>query len=171
MTLQDFDRAVATSLMSLNRKRFFRRAGAAGFAAAFLATTWRPGVASADHCLVNKGPWMPDRICGPSPYCSTTRCYTSGSCHSTCSTRPRAYGGSQCFTSQPNHENCWCVCSVNGNKYNCCDCCADTYQGGIAYCCDGGGCPGGSCGSNPGACNGAFWYKCICKGLVCSNCC
>ncbi len=150
---------VERSARGISRRRFLRRAGGAVAAASIASVVWRPGMAWAE-CIARTDPFNADRICGPSPYCSSTRCYDSGRCHHSTQHRARTYGGNRCVSEITDYSNCWCVCK-SGNLYRCCDCCADTYQGGITDYCERATCPTPNQG----------WYECICRGTRCTGCC
>jgi hypothetical protein len=131
------DSMVAGSARGVTRRRFLRRAGQAAFgtavAVAYGSLTVRPAEAA---------------VCGPSPYCNlSTRCYSSGACHNTSRTKPRAYSKFYCISSGAGYPNCWYATSPAGNRYRCCDCCADYNTGG------------NRCSTN---CGSGF-YACICR--------
>lgn len=154
MSLDVIDRAVVAGARGMNRRRFLRVTGGAALGVAFSTA-----FLSKDAAAACQAPYNSDRICGPWPYCNSTRCGPTA-CHNSTRHSGAGYGGNACTGST---AGCWCVCK-SGNLYNCCDCCADEYQGGIAYCCEGG-----SCGS--GQCMNRYWYLCVCRVLRCtSNC-
>jgi len=133
------DHLVVRTASTLNRRRFLRRAGAtAGGVAASLAFLPRylargdvleDSETAAWQALNDSG--LARRVCGPSPYCASTRC-DGFNCHQSDRTRWRPYGGASCSDSSV--QNCW----TNG-AYRCCDCCADRYYGGRTQYCSG--CP------------------------------
>lgn len=136
---------------ALTRRRFLRNAGCAAVSTSFvLAMGTRANASHVSGC----GDLKADgRVCGPSPYCSSSRCYESGACHNSTRTKPRAYASNYCIGSGDGYVNCWCTAAF-GNKYRCCDCCVDYNTGGNA------------CQSNCGS----GWYACICNGYICQNC-
>lgn len=154
-SMQLMERGVFRTAQVVTRRRFLSRltGGAAVLTAA--GAIWRPGMSWAE-CIGTTGPYSSDRICGPSPYCNSSRCYSSGACYSTSYHSPRGYGGSTCIGSGEGYRNCWCVCKSR-NLYRCCDCCANTSQGAPYSYCSG--------------CGGGTWYRCICRGRRCSDCC
>jgi hypothetical protein len=153
--LQPVDRMVAASARTLTRRKMLRGAGATIATSVVAAGVWRPGMAWAE-CVGIAPRFSGNRVCGPSPYCNDWRCYSSGACHNTSNHKPRGYGGSSCISTGEGYGNCWCVCDSN-NLYRCCDCCANTYQGGDTVYCSG--------------CGGGNWYRCICRGTRCTSCC
>ena len=135
--LATLDHAVLATARGITRRRLLRRAGSGAFgllvAGAFFSRTAEEAFADQVACSA-----------GGIPVCSSTRCYSNGTCHNTLQTRPAYHNTGTCTTS--NH--CWLEQPANC-IWQCCDCCVN-YNTGFEAC---------------NSCAGIYW-GCACRAIL-----